>query len=104
MPAPCAESSKNQTGQLKKTLRSSQAQTQEKQQQRLDYWSQVKEVDAKNLVFLDEMGVLLGLMRTRARSLKGDRAYGFQPFYRGKRITVMGAMTQTFSLSNENHL
>lgn len=95
MPVPCAESCKNKSGQLKKTLRSSQAQTEEKQQQRLDYWSQVKEVDAKNLVFLDEMGVLLGLMRTRARSLKGDRAYDFKPFYRGKRITVMGAMTQT---------
>jgi len=40
------------------------------------------------------MGVLLGLMRTRARSRKGERAYDLKPFYRGKKITVMGAMTQ----------
>lgn len=39
------------------------------------------------------MGVLLGLMRAYARSLKGERAYDLKPFYRGKRITVMGAMT-----------
>ena len=39
------------------------------------------------------MGVLLGEMRTRARSLKGQRAYDLKPFYRGKRITVIGAMT-----------
>ena len=45
------------------------------------------------------MGVLLGLMRTRARSLKGQRAYDLKPFYRGKRITVMGAITQNSILA-----
>lgn len=54
---------------------------------------EVKGVETKNLVFLDEMGVLLGLMRVYARSLKGERAYDLKPFYRGKRITVMGAIT-----------
>ena len=39
------------------------------------------------------MGVLLGLMRTRGRSLQGERAYALKPFYRGKRITVIGAIT-----------
>ena len=39
------------------------------------------------------MGVLLGLMRTRGRSLQGERAYDLKPFYRGKRITVIGAIT-----------
>ena len=82
----------------KKTLRSSQAATEEKQQQRLEYWLEVKGVETKNLVFLDEMGVLLGLMRVYARSLKGERAYDLKPFYRGKRITVMGAMTHNCCL------
>ena len=53
----------------------------------------------ENLVFLDEMGVLLGSMRTRGRSQKGQRAYDIKPFYRGKRITVMGAMTQNSLLA-----
>ena len=33
-----------------------------------EYWEQVKQIDPENLVFLDEMGVLLGLTRTHARS------------------------------------
>ena len=45
------------------------------------------------------MGVLLGLMRANARSLKGARAYDIKPFYRGQRITVMGAMTQSSVLA-----
>jgi hypothetical protein len=35
---------------------------------RLEYWEKVKHIDPKNLVFLDETGVLLGLTRTHARS------------------------------------
>lgn len=80
---------------IKKTLRSSQATTAEKQKQRLEYWTQLREVEAKNLVFLDEMGVLLGLMRAYGRSLQGERVYDFKPFYRGKRVTVIGAISQT---------
>ena len=45
------------------------------------------------------MGVLLGLMRTHARSLQGERAYDFRPFYRGKRITVMGATSHNCCLA-----
>ena len=56
-------------------------------------------MESANLVFLDEMGVLLGSTRTYARSLKGERAYDLKRFYRGKRITVMGAMTHTSVLA-----
>jgi transposase len=53
----------------------------------------VKDVDLKDLVFLDEMGVLLGLMRTHARAPSGERAYDFKPFYRGGKVSVIGAMS-----------
>lgn len=43
---------------------------------------QVQRVDPENLVFIDEMGVLLGLTRTHARSAHGSRVYDFKPFYR----------------------
>jgi hypothetical protein len=33
---------------------------------RLEYWEKVKDIEPKNLVFLDEAGVLLGLTRTHA--------------------------------------
>ena len=39
------------------------------------------------------MGVLLGLTRTHARSLEGTRVYDLKPFYRGKKVTVIGAIS-----------
>jgi DDE superfamily endonuclease len=54
----------------------------------------VKDIDPKDLVFLDEkMGVLLGLMRTHARAVPGERAYDLKPFYRGSKVSVMGAIS-----------
>jgi len=60
---------------------------------RLEYWQKVKHIEPKNLVFLDETGVLLGLNRTHARSERGTRAYAVKPFYRGKKVTVIGAIS-----------
>ena len=60
---------------------------------RYEYWEKVKEIDPEKLVFLDEMGVLLGLTRTKARSPHGTRAYDLKPFYRGAKITVIGAVS-----------
>ena len=77
----------------KKTLRPSQAKSERVQLNRAEYWSKVKNIDFKDLVFLDEMGVLLGLMRTHARAAPGERAYNFKPFYRGGKVSVVGAIT-----------
>jgi hypothetical protein len=60
---------------------------------RQEYWKQVQQVDPENLVFLDEMGVLLGLTRTHGRSLEGSRVYDLRPFYRGAKVTVVGAIS-----------
>jgi DDE superfamily endonuclease len=46
-------------------------------------------------VFLDEMGVLLGLSRTSACTLPGERAYDFKPFYRGSKVSIIGAITSS---------
>ena len=59
----------------------------------MEYWQKLKQIEPENLVFLDEMGVLLGLTRTHARSPYGTRVYDFKPFYRGAKITVIGAMS-----------
>ena len=53
----------------------------------------MKDINPKNLVFLDETGVLLGLTRTHARSQQGTRAYHLNPFYRGAKVTVIGAIS-----------
>lgn len=39
------------------------------------------------------MGVLLGLTRTHARSPYGSRVYDLKPFYRGAKVTVIGAIS-----------
>ena len=77
----------------KKTRRSSQSATERVQTLRGEYWEQVKPIDPDNLVFLDEMGVLLGLTRTHARSARGSRVYDLKPFYRGAKVTVVGAIS-----------
>ena len=76
-------------------MRSSQAGTERVMKFRLEYWEKVKHIDPKNLVFLDETGVLLGLTRTHARSQRGRRAYAVKPFYRGQKVTVIGAISLT---------
>lgn len=84
---------KTKTYVKKKTLSSSQGKTERVQKLRIEYWQQVKQVDPENLIFIDEMGVLLGLTRTQARSLQGSRVYDFKPFYRGSKVTVIGAIS-----------
>jgi transposase len=74
-------------------LRSSQAATPRVQKLRAEYWEKVKHIEPDNLVFLDETGVLLGLARTHARSQKGTRVSVAKPFYRGAKVTVIGAIS-----------
>jgi transposase len=77
----------------RKTMRSSQAATERVQKMRLEYWEKVKDIDPTNLVFIDETGILLGLTRTHARSEQGTRAYDLKPFYRGAKVTAIGAIS-----------
>ena len=74
-------------------MHSSQAGTERVQKLRAEYWEKVKDLDPENLVFLDETGVILGLTRTHARSNKGTRVYETKPFYRGSKVTVIGAIS-----------
>jgi hypothetical protein len=81
------------TNSKKKTLLSSQAATDRVQKLRGEYWEKVKNIAPENLVFLDEMGVLLGLTRNYARSPHGTRVSDLKPFYRGAKITAIGAIS-----------
>ncbi|NJO42428.1 MAG: IS630 family transposase [Cyanobacteria bacterium CRU_2_1] len=74
-------------------MRSSQAATERVQKLRTEYWDKVKDIDPENLVFVDETGILLGLARTHARSQQGTRAYALKPFYRGEKVTAIGAIS-----------
>ena len=39
------------------------------------------------------MGVQLEAMRTKASAAPGERAYDYKPFYRGSKVSVIGAIT-----------
>jgi putative transposase len=45
------------------------------------------------LVFLDEMGIILGAGRTHARSQRGTIIHDLKPFYCGIKVTAIGAIT-----------
>ena len=63
------------------------------QKLRVEYWEKMKNIEAQNLVFLDETGIMLGLARTQARSQIGTRVGGIKPFYRGAKVTAIGAIS-----------
>ncbi|MEG4067808.1 transposase [Microcoleus sp. Pol11C2] len=71
----------------------SQAHKEINQKKRIEYWEKIRDVEPKNLILLDEMGVLLGRMRQAARSKKGEISYDIKPFYRGSRVTVVVAIS-----------
>ena len=71
------------------------------QKERFEFWEAVSNVLVEDLVFLDEMGILLGMMRNQGRSKKGTRLYEHDAVYRGKRNTVIGAMTKDKVLTLE---
>jgi transposase len=49
--------------------------------------------DARRLVFVDESGFHTSMTRLRARAPKGKRAYGKVPRNRGKKTTLIAAIT-----------
>lgn len=59
----------------------------------MEYWQEIRDTAPEDLVFIDEMGILLGMMRDQGRSKKGERLYDIKPFYRGSRVTVIGAIS-----------
>jgi len=49
---------------------------------------------AENLVFIDESGVNMRMMRSHARTPRGKRAHDHQPRARGQNFTVIGALSK----------
>ena len=50
-------------------------------------------VDPRNLVFVDESGVNLGMARLWARAIRGERAVGHQPRTTGENVSLLGALS-----------
>lgn len=58
----------------------------------MEFWEKVRSILAKDLVFIDESGINLGMRLTRARSEKGKRAYSSKPSRKGKNVSMVGAL------------
>ena len=48
----------------------------------------------KDLIFIDESGVNLAMVKMYARALKGKRARGEKPLKRGKNISLISAISK----------
>ena len=44
------------------------------------------------MIFIDETAFWVGMSRLMARSLLGEKALYLRPFYRGRKVTLIGAM------------
>ena len=59
----------------------------------MNFWEKIRDIPVKNLVFLDEAGVNLALIRLYARAPKGRRARGSRPHRRGKNVSMISAIS-----------
>ena len=60
---------------------------------RVEYWDLIRDVAPENLVFIDETGINLTMVRTYARAIEGQRAYGERPYHHRENITLIGAIS-----------
>lgn len=72
------------------------------QQARVDYWQKIREIRPEDLIFIDESGVNLAMLRLYARALKGKRARGEKPQKRGKNISLIAALSLEKVLVSRN--
>jgi len=76
----------------KKTYIQSRKKLKEFNSRRVEFWQTVQGILAKDLIFIDESGVNLSLVRLFARAPKGKRAGGERPIKRGKNVSLIGAI------------
>jgi len=75
----------------KKTLRASERDRADIQAERAVFRERVRQLDAKDLVFIDETGITTAMTRRYARAARGERAHGSAPGG-WRRLTVLGAL------------
>ena len=67
---------------------------QERDEQKRSLWKWLaSRFDAGRLVFVDESGFQISMMRLRSRAPRGKRAYGTVPRNRGRNQTLIASMT-----------
>jgi len=59
----------------------------------VEFWDKIRDVRAQDLIFIDESGVNLAMVRLYGRELKGQRARGKKPVKRGTNISLISAFS-----------
>lgn len=77
----------------KKTLYAEEKFKEEVQKKRVEFWEKIRDIPYEDLIFIDESGVDLALIKTHARAIKGQRARGPKPQKRGKRVSLLSALS-----------
>ena len=74
-------------------FRSAQERDQEKQRVKLQAFEcELETIPSEKRVYIDEAGSNLGMSRSHARSLRGERQYSKKPASRGGNISMVGAV------------
>lgn len=60
---------------------------------RYEFRQKLLSIDPRNLVFVDESGVNLGMARLFARATRGQRAVGHKPRNTGENVSLLGALS-----------
>jgi hypothetical protein len=74
-------------------LHATEKETEFFQSLRLEFWQTLQGILAENLIFIDESGVNLSLVRLFARASKGKRAHAPCPQKKRKNVSLIGAIS-----------
>ena len=85
-------STKGKPDSNKKTHRGEKVATEEAQKHRLDYWNRIRDIPVEKLIFIDETAFWVGMSRDVARSLRDKKALCLRQFYKGRKMTLIGAI------------
>ena len=77
----------------KKTLVATEQGSERVQNLRYAYREWLDSIDVRNLIFIDETGVNLGMTRVYGRGFGGKRVYDDRPGNKGKNVTLIGAIS-----------
>lgn len=86
----------------KKTLHAAEKESERVQKKRVEFWQKIRDIPTEDLVFLDESGVNLAMLRIYARALKGRRARGRKPQKRGKNVSLLTALSLDKVIASSN--
>lgn len=77
----------------KKTLRASEQDRADIQEERALFCERIDQLDPKDLVFIDETGITTAMTRPYTRAPRNERARGAAPCGHWRRLTVLGALS-----------